>query len=78
MANKDQNVNNNDVQEKITRPLLRGEENLADENGGSGEQTGSKESLWMVYLCTFVAVCGSYSFGNSVCPIFYFLLLTSL
>lgn len=66
MANNDQNVVNNSVDDKMTEPLLRGEQNLADENGGSGDKTGSKDSLYMVYLSTFVAVCGSYSFGTGV------------
>lgn len=66
MANKDQNVVNNAADDKMTEPLLRGEQNLADENGGSGKKTGSKDSLYMVYLSTLVAVSGSYSFGTGV------------
>ncbi|PQM33065.1 sugar transporter ERD6-like 7 [Prunus yedoensis var. nudiflora] len=47
----------NDLQEGITDPLMRVEKNLAD--GGSSR--GGNQ--WMVYLSTFVAVCGSYEFG---------------
>ncbi|KAL6271721.1 hypothetical protein ACE6H2_028632 [Prunus campanulata] len=46
-----------DLQEGITDPLMRVEKNLAD--GGSSR--GGNQ--WMVYLSTFVAVCGSYEFG---------------
>ncbi|CAI0464053.1 unnamed protein product [Linum tenue] len=33
------------------------------EEDGLQQQQGRSESLWMVYLSTFVAVCGSYVFG---------------
>ncbi|KAL6210490.1 hypothetical protein ACLB2K_015722 [Fragaria x ananassa] len=49
----------NVVHENIREPLVRscGE--------GSGHGSG-KEDQWMVYLSTFVAVCGSYEFGCCV------------
>ncbi|XP_004292610.1 PREDICTED: sugar transporter ERD6-like 7 [Fragaria vesca subsp. vesca] len=46
----------NVVQENIREPLMRG----GREGSGRG---GSKEDQGMVYLSTFVAVCGSYEFG---------------
>ncbi|KAH7577479.1 hypothetical protein ACOSQ2_001623 [Xanthoceras sorbifolium] len=50
--------------EKIREPLMRGEKNLADEEEGSNAQTSSNGHPWMVYLSTFVAVCGSFEFGS--------------
>ncbi|XP_062018549.1 sugar transporter ERD6-like 7 isoform X2 [Rosa rugosa] len=49
----------NVVQENIREPLMRG----TGEGSGHGS---SKEDQWMVYLSTFVAVCGSYEFGCCV------------
>ncbi|GMN38178.1 hypothetical protein TIFTF001_007412 [Ficus carica] len=43
-------------QEEVREPLVAVEDGSAHEN--------SKENLWMVYLSTFVAVCGSYEFGT--------------
>ncbi|EEF37622.1 sugar transporter ERD6-like 7 [Ricinus communis] len=48
----------NDVQEEVREPLMG--KNLADEENGSREQNISN---WMVYLSTFVSVCGSFEFG---------------
>lgn len=50
-------------EDEVRGPLLE-EENLANENGSSHEN--SKKHPWMVYLSTFVAVCGSYEFGSCV------------
>ncbi|PRQ26213.1 putative major facilitator, sugar transporter, major facilitator superfamily [Rosa chinensis] len=49
----------NVVQENIREPLISG----TGEGSGHGS---SKEDQWMVYLSTFVAVCGSYEFGCCV------------
>lgn len=58
MAIKEQDEENV-VEENIRAPLMRG--------GGEGSGHGSsKEDPWMVYLSTFVAVCGSYEFGCCV------------
>ena len=57
------------TQEEIRKPLMQGQKNLPDAGGsGSEDQTdqSSKEHLWMVYLSTFVAVCGSFEFGSCV------------
>ncbi|TXG63564.1 hypothetical protein EZV62_010558 [Acer yangbiense] len=60
-----EDAENNVRDQKIREPLMRqGENNLADEEEGSGAQTGSKGHSWMVYFTTFVAVCGSYEFGS--------------
>jgi SP family facilitated glucose transporter-like MFS transporter 8 len=40
--------------------------NQSGEQDGSFAQSSSKESAWMVYLSTFVAVCGSFAFGSCV------------
>ncbi|PQM33063.1 hypothetical protein Pyn_01737 [Prunus yedoensis var. nudiflora] len=59
MAIKEQN----DAQE-IREPLVWIDNNLA---AGDGSGHGStKGDEWMVYLSTFVAVCGSYEFGCGV------------
>lgn len=55
------------TQEEIRKPLMQGQKNQPDAGGsGSEDQTdqSSKEHLWMVYLSTFVAVCGSFEFGS--------------
>ncbi|KAM7521545.1 hypothetical protein LguiA_011447 [Lonicera macranthoides] len=53
----------NSIQEGIIVPLIPKEKtSSADENGES--QKGSKGHQWMVYLSTFVAVCGSFAFGS--------------
>ncbi|KAJ9187696.1 hypothetical protein P3X46_003121 [Hevea brasiliensis] len=52
---------NNGVHQEVREPLLG--KNLADEDNGSRGQNSSKERVWMVYLSTFVAVCGSFEFG---------------
>ncbi|KAL4384961.1 hypothetical protein GQ457_15G022400 [Hibiscus cannabinus] len=50
---------NNNVHEDVSMPLLLEPANLNDE-------TSSKASLWMVYLSTIVAVCGSFEFGSCI------------
>ncbi|ONH93707.1 hypothetical protein PRUPE_8G248500 [Prunus persica] len=54
----------NDAQEEIREPLVRVDNNL-DVGDGSGHGS-TKGDQWMVYLSTFVAVCGSYEFGCGV------------
>ncbi|XP_057963823.1 sugar transporter ERD6-like 7 isoform X2 [Malania oleifera] len=55
------------VQEQITEPLIQQEKSLANKGDGFGsDQTGksSQQQVRMVYLSTFVAVCGSFEFGS--------------
>ncbi|KAL9235839.1 hypothetical protein vseg_010573 [Gypsophila vaccaria] len=54
---------NEQLQEEIQKPLISVDEIVVDvEDRGVGD--GSKGGHpWMVYLSTFVAVCGSYEFG---------------
>ncbi|KAF5744183.1 Major facilitator superfamily protein isoform 1 [Tripterygium wilfordii] len=54
---------NNSAQEEIREPLVQGAKNRADEEDGSDVQNTSQGNHSMVYLSTFVAVCGSYAFG---------------
>ncbi|XP_057963819.1 sugar transporter ERD6-like 7 isoform X1 [Malania oleifera] len=55
-------------QEEITEPLLQREKSLVNKGDGFGAeyQTGkrNKRPVWMVYLSTFVAACGSFEFGT--------------
>ncbi|KAJ6729716.1 SUGAR TRANSPORTER ERD6-LIKE 7 [Salix viminalis] len=53
-----------DLEREEVREPLMDKKNLSDEQGGSFVQSRSKESAWMVYLSTFVAVCGSFAFGS--------------
>ncbi|KAK5811256.1 hypothetical protein PVK06_026581 [Gossypium arboreum] len=56
---------NCNVHGDVTIPLLEEGKNIGDEeNGYTDEKTSGKPSLWMVYLSTFVAVCGSFAFGS--------------
>ncbi|KAK6260151.1 hypothetical protein SCA6_014625 [Theobroma cacao] len=55
---------NDSVHEEASVPLLQEQKTMADEEDGHTDQTSSKASLWMVYLSTFVAVCGSFEFGS--------------
>lgn len=59
---------NDSVHEEARVPLLQEQKTMADEEDGHTDQTSSKASLWMVYLSTFVAVCGSFEFGSCVSP----------
>ncbi|WOL06761.1 sugar transporter ERD6-like 16 [Canna indica] len=52
-----------DTQEsKVREPLIQ------QKNPGNSEEAcaGKRESVWMVLLCTVVAVCGSFEFGSCV------------
>ncbi|PSR94791.1 Sugar transporter ERD6-like [Actinidia chinensis var. chinensis] len=55
------------LQEEIREPLILVDKASADEEDGyaTADQThkSSKGHEWMVYLSTFIAVCGSYAFG---------------
>ncbi|KAF8401593.1 hypothetical protein HHK36_012538 [Tetracentron sinense] len=67
--NQDEEKGENSGQEEIREPLIQREKVLVDGIARSaGEEDGtherSKESVWMVYLSTFVAVCGSFEFGS--------------
>ena len=55
-----------DLQEGIREPLMRVEKNLADGDGSADGGSSRGGNPWMVYLSTFVAVCGSYEFGCCV------------
>ncbi|KAI4304515.1 hypothetical protein MLD38_040011 [Melastoma candidum] len=50
----------NQHEEGMTEPLL-----LVEEGGKKGDARGVGKggNPWMIYFCTFVAVCGSYEFG---------------
>ncbi|XP_022758135.1 sugar transporter ERD6-like 7 [Durio zibethinus] len=65
MAIKEDIERGNDcVHEEVSVPLLQEKKNMADEEDGYTDKTSSKASLWMVYLSTVVAVCGSFEFGS--------------
>lgn len=54
------------VDEEIREPLILP---VKGEDGYSGQEEvkkGRNEERWMVYLSTFIAVCGSYEFGCCV------------
>ena len=48
-------ANEDSADHEVRRPLV-----------GGGLDPGGKGDQWMVYLSTFVAVCGSYEFGCCV------------
>ncbi|OMP04982.1 General substrate transporter [Corchorus olitorius] len=50
--------------EEVTVALLPAEEKNMAADEEDGQTDSSKASLWMVYLSTFVAVCGSFEFGS--------------
>lgn len=51
----------------VREPLILQQKSSGNEGKTADEaQTRTKENLWMVYLSTFVAVCGSYEFGACV------------
>uniref|UniRef100_A0A7N1A2V2 Major facilitator superfamily (MFS) profile domain-containing protein n=1 Tax=Kalanchoe fedtschenkoi TaxID=63787 RepID=A0A7N1A2V2_KALFE len=58
----------NSNQEDIQEPLILQHQKSLKHGGRTADeaQTSRKENLWMVYLSTFVAVCGSYEFGTCV------------
>ncbi|CAN6558572.1 unnamed protein product [Malus baccata var. baccata] len=56
-----ENVERDVQKEEVREPLMRVVENKMD-----GEDGSSRGDQWMVYLSTFVAVCGSFEFGSCV------------
>lgn len=65
-GNRDVEEGKSSGAEEVRAPLLLGE------NGGGGDEKKppfKKEDRCMVYLSTFVAVCGSYAFGSCVCGV---------
>ncbi|OMO77812.1 Sugar/inositol transporter [Corchorus capsularis] len=59
--------NNNNIScshEEVTVALLPVEQKNMAGDEEDGQTDSSKASLWMVYLSTFVAVCGSFEFGS--------------
>ncbi|XP_057473654.1 sugar transporter ERD6-like 7 [Actinidia eriantha] len=67
ITKQDPEQGENSLQEEIREPLILVDKASADEEDGSAvaDQTrkSSKGHEWMVYLSTFIAVCGSYAFG---------------
>lgn len=57
----------NRVQEDMRAPLIQREVISANSNENKSLKGSGKEERCMVYLTTFVAVCGSYAFGSCVC-----------
>lgn len=60
----------NRVQEDMRAPLIQREVISANSNEKKSLKGSGKEERCMVYLTTFVAVCGSYAFGSCVCSPF--------
>lgn len=50
----------------VKEPLIQQRKSLGNDGRTADEAQSTKENLWMVYLSTFVAVCGSYEFGACV------------
>lgn len=61
-------VAQNSKEEEIRRPLILQEKTLPDEDAEDPIHKNGHE--WMVYLSTFVAVCGSFAFGSCVSAAF--------
>ncbi|XP_048504577.1 sugar transporter ERD6-like 7 isoform X2 [Beta vulgaris subsp. vulgaris] len=53
------------IQQDIQQPLIQAKRTTTDggRNQNQNGENGSRRHPWMVYLSTFVAVCGSYEFG---------------
>lgn len=49
--------------EEIKEPLMGNHPNTCATNSRS---SGEGESIWVVFLSTFVAICGSFEFGSCV------------
>lgn len=54
---------NNSKKEELRKPLIP-----QDKDAEIHIHKDSDRHEWMVYLSTFVAVCGSYAFGSCVSP----------
>ncbi|GFZ13686.1 major facilitator superfamily protein [Actinidia rufa] len=67
IAKQDPEQGESSLQEEIREPLILVDKASDDEEDGyaAADQThkSSKGHEWMVYLSTFIAVCGSYAFG---------------
>ncbi|KAI3911091.1 hypothetical protein MKW92_004288 [Papaver armeniacum] len=57
---------NNGQRESITEPLIRQRKVSIHEESPQLEGNGDGGSMFMVFLSTFVAVCGSFEFGSCV------------
>lgn len=64
-----------DISHNLEEPFIRHGTVVGSESAGEGSDVGAddKGSVWMVLLCTFVAVCGSFEFGSCVSIIQVFL-----
>lgn len=74
-------VAENNYQVEIRVPFILGQKaKFADEDDYAVEyQTGkNKGHEWILYLTTFVTVCGSFAFGSCVCVLFTSCILFSL
>lgn len=60
-------INNLEV---LEQPLIISQESKLVDYDDDGSETSGVDnqngSTWMVFLCTFVAVCGSFEFGSCV------------
>ncbi|XVE82015.1 hypothetical protein DITRI_Ditri15bG0113000 [Diplodiscus trichospermus] len=54
----------NSFEEDLKKPLIVEEQNVVYET--DDKNSDESGSIWMVLLCTFVAVCGSFEFGSCV------------
>lgn len=61
ITKQDAEQGENSFHEDIREPLVQQHKDSADEE--DQREQSSKGHQWMVYLSTFVAVCGSYAFG---------------
>uniref|UniRef100_A0A7N0T8L5 Major facilitator superfamily (MFS) profile domain-containing protein n=1 Tax=Kalanchoe fedtschenkoi TaxID=63787 RepID=A0A7N0T8L5_KALFE len=61
--NKEKKSAERSNEDGIRDPLIQRQKNLTNTGVGAEAHNSPKEQLWMVYLSTFVAVCGSYDFG---------------
>lgn len=64
ITKQDAEQGENSFHEDIREPLVQQHKDSADEE--DQREQSSKGHQWMVYLSTFVAVCGSYAFGACV------------
>lgn len=54
------------VHGKLTEPLIREKEKEKKSRTEEEEGSSKEGNPWMIYLSTFVAVCGSFEFGTCV------------
>ena len=61
--------------EDLKKPLIAEEQNVVHENDHETAKSNDESGpIWMVLLCTFVAVCGSFEFGSCVSTLILLLL----